>query len=154
MSKFEVSIAWRRETPDFNVETYDRTHVVRFPGGTTYKMSSAPDFKGNPVLVNPEEALLAALSSCHMLTFLAVASRSGYVVDLYEDEASADLGKIAAGEKAGKMAVTHVTLRPKTSFSGNKIPSAEDLARLHDKAHHNCFIANSVTCSVAVEPRA
>jgi len=154
MSTFHAGISWHRETPDFSIETYDRTHNVSFPGGTSYKASAAPDYKGNQAYVNPEEGLLAALTSCHMLTFLAVASRSGYVVDSYEDQSSAELGKITAGEKAGKLGMVQATLRPKVVFSGAKMPSAEDLARLHEKAHQNCFIANSVTTKVTVEPHA
>lgn len=147
MSIFKTTLNWKRNTPQFDFETYDRTHTLRFEGGTEIKASSAPDFKGNAALVNPEEQLIAAVSSCHMLTFLAIAAKSRLTVDSYSDSAS---GELAKNEK-GRLAITAITLRPKVVFSGSNIPDAEKLKQLHHKAHENCFIANSVLANVTVE---
>lgn len=148
MSEHRVQLAWRRATPDFLHETYDRTHEVRFPGGQALRGSAAPDYKGDQAKANPEELLAAALGSCHMLTFLAVAARSRLVVDAYEDEPVATLEK----GPDGKLAVTRVVLRPRVAFGGPP-PDAARQKELHDKAHRNCFIAASVRCEVAIEPR-
>ena len=111
--------------------------------------SAAPAYLGNPQLVDPEEAFIASLSSCHMLTFLAIASRKRLVVESYIDEATGWLEKNASGG----LAITRVVLRPRVVFSGDKSPSPEELAQLHDQAHHACFIANSVKTEVSVESR-
>lgn len=147
MSLHKARVYWKRTTPDFAYDTYDRTHDVVFEGGNEMKMSAAPDFKGNGTLVNPEEQLAAALSSCHMLTFLAIAARSRLVVDRYEDDAVAELAK----GPEGKLCITKVTLHPKVTFAAPE-PTAEKLAHLHQKAHENCFIALSVKCEVAIAP--
>lgn len=147
MSEHRARVAWRRATPDFAYDTYDRTHDVRFPGGQALQGSAAPDYKGDPAKANPEEMLAAALASCHMLTFLAIAARSRLVVDAYEDEAEATLGK----DDGGKLAVTKVVLRPRVTFAG-EAPTPEKLADLHRKAHDNCFVGRSVRCEVVVEP--
>lgn len=146
MSQHHARVAWRRATPDFAYDTYDRTHTVALPGGQELLGSAAPDYKGDPAKANPEELFAASLAGCHMLTFLAVAARSRLVVDAYEDDAEATLGKNAAG----KLAVTKVVLRPRVTFAGEP-PTAEKLHDLHEKAHANCFIANSVSCEVVVE---
>lgn len=148
MSEHRALVAWRRATPDFAFETYDRAHEVRLAGGQTLRGSAAPDYKGDPAHANPEELLAAALASCHLLTFLAIAARSRLVVDGYEDEAVATLEK--GGD--GKIAVTRVVLRPKVTF-GAAPPDAARLRDLHEKAHRSCFIAASVRCEVVVDPR-
>jgi len=109
--------------------------------------SAAPAYLGNPKNVNPEEAFVASLSSCHMLTFLAIACKQKFVLDEYVDEAVGHMEKNAEG----KMAITRVTLRPKIKWSGDKQPSAEELDKMHHAAHDNCFIANSVKTVVSVE---
>jgi organic hydroperoxide reductase OsmC/OhrA len=144
MSEHRVEIAWKRETPGFEYDTYDRSHAIRFEGGQSLRASSAPEYLGNKAMANPEEMLAAALSSCHMLTFLAVAAKSHLVVESYEDKAVAFLDKNADG----KMAVTRVVLNPQVRFSSEV--SSEKLAQLHEKAHRNCFVANSVRCEVVV----
>lgn len=149
MSEHKATIEWKRETPDFNPETYNRDHDWTFDAGITVRGSAAPAYKGGESCVDPEEAFVASLSSCHMLTFLAIAAKKKHVVDSYHDEAVGHLEK----NEAGQLAITRVTLRPKVQFSGDRIPSAEDLQRLHDSAHHHCFIANSVKTEVAVEPQ-
>ncbi len=146
MSEHKATIHWQRKTEDFNYKTYDRTHDVTFSGGTLIQASAAPEYMGNKALANPEELMVAALSSCHMLTFLAMAALKNLVVDNYIDDAVGVLGKNAEG----KMALTQVTLRPKITFSGTQ-PDAQTLHQLHEKAHSNCFIANSVTTKVDVE---
>ena len=149
MSTHSATITWRRDTPTFEYDTYHRDHRWDFGTGSVVHASAAEEYKGNPELVNPEEALVAALSSCHMLTFLAIAARKRLVVDSYEDAADGVLAKNAAG----KIALTAVTLRPKVVFHGDP-PDAAALASLHELAHANCFIANSVTTHVSVEPQA
>lgn len=149
MSEYQVAIDWERETDDLSYQSYSRDHLWTFPGGVRVSASAAPDYQGNPAYVNPEEALVAALSSCHMLTFLAVAARKQFVIDSYHDDAIGVMEKNAQG----KLAVTRVALRPKITFSGEKTPTPEELKGLHDQAHRGCFIANSVTTQVIVESR-
>jgi organic hydroperoxide reductase OsmC/OhrA len=148
MSEHTITLNWKRTTPDFNYKTYERTHTINFSGGSHIQVTAAPEYLGDPKITNPEELLVAALSSCHMLTFLALAAYKGLIIDNYNDEAIGVVGKNAAG----KMAVTQVTLRPKITFSGNQ-PDAQVLHEIHEKAHVNCFIANSVNTEVKVEPR-
>jgi organic hydroperoxide reductase OsmC/OhrA len=148
MSEHDVTVAWTRTTDDFRFESYVRNHTWRFGTGGTVEASAAAEYRGDPTRVNPEEALVAALSSCHMLTLLAIAARKGYVVDAYEDHAVGRLEK----NSAGRLAVTQVTLRPRVAFSGAVRPDAAQLRSLHEQAHAGCFIANSVTTDVRVEP--
>src|SRR5262249_13559992 len=126
----------------------DSAHDVRYPGGQTLRGGPAPEFGGVAAHADPEQMLLSALSSCHMLTFLAVAANRGYVVDSYEDDAVATIGKNAEG----KTAVVQATLSPKVAFSGDKRPTPEEYAKLHERAHSACFIANSVKTVVDVHP--
>ena len=149
MSQHAITLEWKRESADFGYQTYNRDHDWRFDGGATVRASAAPAYLGNPQLVDPEEAFIASLSSCHMLTFLAIASRKRLVVESYIDEATGWLEKNASGG----LAITRVVLRPRVVFSGDKSPSPEELAQLHDQAHHACFIANSVKTEVSVESR-
>lgn len=148
VSTHTARVTWQRATPDFAYETYDRSHVVRYGSGIEVPAAAAPEYKGDPTRLDPEEALVGALSSCHMLTFLAVAAKKGFVVDAYTDDAS---GVLEAGPDR-KIWLTRVTLRPSVRFGGERTPTAEELASLHDKAHANCFIANSVKTAVTVEP--
>jgi organic hydroperoxide reductase OsmC/OhrA len=147
MSEHKATLHWKKTTSDFSYKTYDRTHTVRFGGGSEIKASSAPEYLGKQEFVNPEEAFAFSISSCHLLTFLAIASMSNYVVEEYEDEAVAVLEK----NNEGKMAVTKIHLKPKVKFSGQNIPDAEKLKKLHEKAHKECFIANSISSEVIVE---
>lgn len=148
MSEHRASLRWRRGEAAFTYETYTRDHVWRFPGGVEVPASSAPEFRGNAALVDPEAALVAALSSCHMLTFLAIAARKRIVIESYDDDAVGVLEKNADG----KLAVTRVVLRPKVVFGEGASVSKEDLERLHHRSHEECFIANSVKTDVTVEP--
>jgi len=149
MSEHRVTVDWKRETPDFAYETYNRDHDWTFDAGVTVRASAAPAYLGSESCVDPEEAFVASLSSCHMLTFLALAARKRYVVDGYRDQAVGVLAK----DSAGSLAVTKVTLRPEVRFGGEAGPTAEELSRLHDHAHRACFIANSVKTEVVVEPQ-
>ncbi|MEI2741653.1 MAG: OsmC family protein [Candidatus Competibacter sp.] len=149
MSNFSIELTWRRATPDFDHKTFDRSHVWRLAGAQTVNGSAAPDYSGDPNKSNPEEALLAALSSCHMLTFLTIAALKKLVVDSYEDEPLAELGK----NDKGKIMVSRLTLRPKVVFGGDNIPDPAAVRELHRKAEENCFIGNSLLSPVEVEPR-
>jgi organic hydroperoxide reductase OsmC/OhrA len=149
MTEHTATIEWRRETPDFNYETYNRDHDWSFDAGITVRASANPSYLGAESCVDPEEAFVASLSSCHMLTFLALAAKKRYTVDDYLDHAVGILDK----DGAGKLAMTKVTLRPRVVFSGERVPSAEEVRSLHERAHHNCFIANSVKTEIAVEPQ-
>jgi organic hydroperoxide reductase OsmC/OhrA len=147
MSEHAAKIAWSRGDRDFTYEKYSRDHTWSFDGGVEVHATAAAAFLGNPALVDPEEAFVAAVSSCHMLTFLAIAAKRRFVVDRYEDAATGFMEK----NEAGKLAVTRVTLRPAVQFA-EKGPSAEELAHLHHLAHESCFIANSVRTAISVEP--
>ena len=146
MSEHKATIVWARNGADFGYKTYPRDHAWRFDNGIEIPGSAAPAFLGNPDRVDPEGAFVAALASCHMLTFLALASNRGFVVDSYEDCAVGHLGKNANG----KMAVVRIDLHPQIAFSGAKLPAQTDLDWLHDQAHKECFIANSVNTEVTV----
>ena len=148
MSEHKVYLSWKNEGEDFSYKTYDRSHSWKFEGGTLIKASAAPDYLGKAELVNPEEAFAASLASCHLLTFLAIASMKKYTVATYEDNAVAILGK---NEKL-KMAVTTVYLRPNIIFKGDNIPDKTIIDEMHHRAHLDCFISNSVLTEIIVEP--
>jgi organic hydroperoxide reductase OsmC/OhrA len=143
-----ASIIWRRTSESFTYETYNRAHEWRFHGSVV-AASAAPDFRGDAALVNPEEAFVASLSSCHMLTFLAMAAKKRFVMDSYSDDAVGYLEK----NESGRLAMTRVVLRPRIQWAQGVIVSQVDLDVLHHQAHEGCFIANSVKTNVIVEPR-
>jgi organic hydroperoxide reductase OsmC/OhrA len=147
MSSHVVTIDWKRTTPDFAPERYVRDHLWSFGTGTSVRASATSEYRGNPQLVNPEEALVAALSSCHMLTFLAICAKRKLVVDSYVDRA---VGQLEKGPD-GKLAMTRVTLEPRVAFAAGTAIDAAALRSLHDAAHANCFIANSVRTAVTIE---
>jgi organic hydroperoxide reductase OsmC/OhrA len=147
MHEYRATTNWQRTSSDFTYDTYNRAHEVAFGGGETIPCSAAPEFKGDVARVNPEEAFVASLSSCHLLTFLALAARKRFIVDTYVDKASGVMER----NSQGKYWVSRVTLRPKVTFSGDRQPSTEEISALHDAAHDNCFIANSVTSQVLVD---
>jgi organic hydroperoxide reductase OsmC/OhrA len=153
MSSYTASVSWQRGEQDFLGNRYRRAHTWRFDGGIEVPASASPHVVPLPFseahAVDPEEAFVAALSSCHLLWFLSIARKHGYVVDAYEDDALGVMEKRADG----KTAMTLVTLRPRVVFCGEKIPDDAALAALHHKAHEECFIANSVKTDVRVEPR-
>ncbi|HEY2801323.1 MAG TPA: OsmC family protein [Chthoniobacterales bacterium] len=146
MSEHKMTLTWKRATPDFEYKTYNRDHKWSFDGGHEMEASANPAYLGNEKLVDPEEAFVAALSSCHMLTFLAVACKKKFLLDEYVDEAVGHMEKNAEG----KLAITKVELHPKLKFSGDNQPGEKDLEEMHHFAHENCFIANSVKTEVTV----
>ena len=147
MSEHRATIRWNRDSEDFSYRAYSRNHTWEFENGITIDASAAPDFLGAPENLDPEEAYVAALSSCHMLTFLAIASRQRLTIDAYTDFAVGYLEK----NSSGKLAITRVTLRPQISCSDGLAPSAEKLEKMHHLAHEECFIANSVHTSISIE---
>ena len=145
MSEHKATVKWSRAGKEFTYRTYSRDHVWSL-NGNDVPASATTAYLGNPSRVDPEAALVAALSSCHMLTFLALAANKGFIVESYEDAAVGHLEKNAAG----KLAITRVELHPRIVYGGSKQPTAADFDWLHDKAHKECFIANSVTTEVTV----
>lgn len=150
MSQHRVTLDWTRSGEDFSYAAYDRSHTWTSEGGVVVPASAAPAFKGRAERMNPEEALVGALSSCHMLTLLALCSRDGLVVDRYQDDAVAFMER--ADDK--KLWVARVVLRPKVIFAPGKGVDAAALAVLHHRAHEECFVARSVKTDVVVEPQA
>jgi len=147
-SEHRIGVEWSRNGGPFARGNYSPHHLVRYSGGETLQSSAAAAYGGSDAYANPEEQLLSALSTCHMLTFLAVAANRGLIVDSYNDNAVAILDKNAEG----KMAVVKATLAPHVTFSGEKQPSADEYLKLHERAHAACFIANSVKTTVEVRP--
>src|SRR4051794_23968577 len=128
MSEHAATISWSRNNADFGYKNYSRDHDWKFANGVVVAASATPAYLGSPQRVDPESAFVAALSSCHMLTLLALASYGGYIVDTYEDHAVGHLEKNAQG----KLAVTRVDLKPVIKFSSSKVPSAEQLKAMHE----------------------
>lgn len=150
MSEHHATITWKRTSSDFSYDTYNRAHEVKFKNGDiVVPASSAPAFKGDPERVDPEEMFVAALSNCHMLTFLALCARKRITVESYEDDASGILDK----GPDGKLWMTHVTLRPRVRFAEGVNVDKAAMDDLHHRSHENCFIASSVKTVVTVEPR-
>jgi organic hydroperoxide reductase OsmC/OhrA len=152
MSTYTAELVWERGAQDFTGNKYSRRHLLRFDGGTEVPGSSSPSVvpvpMSDPAAVDPEEAFVASLSACHMLWFLAIAAKRGFIVDRYEDSAVGVLERNAER----RFAMTTVTLRPRIVFSGTRLPTPEELEQLHHKAHEECYIANSVKTEVRVEP--
>ncbi|HHX8655957.1 OsmC family protein [Vibrio sp. SCSIO 43086] len=149
MSKHSALIEWHREADEvFSDNQYSRAHIWKFDGGLQVPASPSPHVVPLPLSleenVDPEEAFVAALSSCHMLVFLSIAAKRRYVVDRYLDEA---VGELKKGEN-GKEWVSKVTLNPKITFAGDNQPTRSQLEKMHHMAHENCFIANSVKTEV------
>lgn len=151
MHQYEATISWQRGEQKFSDNQYSRAHAWTFDGGAQVPASSSPSVvpvpMSDPGGVDPEEALVAAASSCHMLFFLSIAAKRGFIVDSYVDRAYAVMGK--AGD--GKTAVTRITLRPHIVFAGGRQPDATELEALHHESHEQCFIANSLKSEIVVE---
>jgi organic hydroperoxide reductase OsmC/OhrA len=152
VSTYTATIRWTRDPgTDFAKGQYSRAHEWAFDGGLTVPASPSPHIVpapwNDPAGVDPEEAFVASLASCHMLFFVDFARRAGFVVDSYTDEAEGVLEKRADG----RMWMSKVTLRPRVTFSGDKQLGESDISGLHHKAHEACFIANSVTTEIVVE---
>ena len=148
MSEHKFTLTWKRGDLPFDYQKYSRDHTWKFDGGYEMQASAAPAYLGNPKFVDPEEAFVASLSSCQMLTFLAVACKKKFVLDEYVDEAVGQMEKNAEG----KLAITRVTLKPRLRFSGDKQPTSEEIEEMNHMAHEQCFIASSVKTEITVEP--
>jgi organic hydroperoxide reductase OsmC/OhrA len=150
MSKHRATISWKCIGTDFINGKYSREHTWSFDGGVVVPASPSPSVVpapwSNPANVDPEEAYVAAVSSCHMLTFLCVAGKEGFQVDSYDDEA---VGTMTKNER-GTPWVSSVTLQPKIYYSGSKQPSPAEEERLHHVAHEQCFIAQSIKTEITV----
>jgi len=153
MENYSATIQWERENQEFLDKKYSRVHTWKFDGGAVIAASSSPHLlpppMSDPRHVDPEEAFVAAVSSCHMLWFLAMAAKHRWLVDSYEDQPTGKLDK----NGDGKTAVALVILRPKVMFEGGRRPTSEELHTMHDEAHALCFIANSVRSEIRIEPR-
>lgn len=152
MSDHLATITWHRNAADFLDDRYSRAHQWTFDGGIEVAASSSPSVVPVPMsdasAIDPEEAFVASLSSCHMLWFLSVARKRGFVVERYRDAAVGTVARNASG----KLAMTTVTLRPQVSFAGDRQPAHAELEHLHEAAHAQCFLANSVRSDVRCEP--
>jgi len=150
MSRHTANVVWSRGDQRFTDNRYSRRHRWRFDGGVEVPGSSSPHSVpvpySDPEAVDPEEAFVAAISSCHMLWFLSIAAKRGHRVDEYADDAEGFLEKDADG----RMSMTRVVLHPRIAFGGDHPPSSADVAAMHDQAHHACFIANSVKTAVEI----
>lgn len=152
MSIYTAKISWKSDSPDtFTKNRYTRGHEWAFDGGITVPASSSPHAVRLPfsveAAVDPEEALVAATSSCHMLSFLWVAAKSGFNIESYEDNA---VGEMATTDD-GKQWISTITLDPHIVWTGDKVPTAEELAHLHHEAHEVCYIANSIRSEIVIK---
>ena len=152
MSEYRAKISWFRHVDEDYVDNqYSREHEWSFDGGTTVPASSSPHVVPLPYSVeanvDPEEAFVASLSSCHMLFFLSIAAKRKFIVDEYIDNAIGIMEK----DNSGKLMMTKVTLRPSVKFSGNMQPTTEQLKKMHHQSHEQCFISNSVKTDVITE---
>jgi organic hydroperoxide reductase OsmC/OhrA len=150
MSEHRATVSWKRTSSDFLAGKYSREHTWTFDGGVTVPASASPSVVAvpysNPAHVDPEEAFVAAVSSCHMLTYLYVACRQGFQVDSYHDDA---VGRMTENEK-GVPWVSSILLNPRIAYGGDKLPTPADERRLHHLAHEQCYIANSIKTEVTV----
>ena len=151
MSTYTAKIIWTNDSPEtFTKNRYSRAHTWSFDGGVTVPASSSPHAVRLPYsveeAVDPEEAFVAAISSCHMLTFLWVAAKKGFLIEAYEDNAEG----VLAADADGRQSMTEVTLHPDITWGGTEIPTAEQLDEMHHLAHEGCYIANSVKTAIKV----
>ena len=150
MSEHKATINWARKGSDFLTGKYSREHTWRLDGGVTVPASPSPSVVPepycNPAHVDPEEAFVAAVSSCHMLTFLFLSCQQGFPIDSYDDEAVGVMTK----NESGVPWMSLITLHPRIAYSGDKVPTPADEDRLHHLAHQQCFIANSIKTEVTV----
>jgi organic hydroperoxide reductase OsmC/OhrA len=146
MSDLSIQLQWQREEPDLQPGRYSNAHTVRFNGDHDLQVDAAPDWGGDPSSTNPEQALASALSSCHMMTFLALAARAKWPVASYQDHAVAHLGK----NPKGQMSVTRIDLRPVVRFDTGFTVGEQKLEEMQHRAHRYCFIANALADSVQI----
>lgn len=152
LSEYTATIKWQRDGQDFLDDNYSRSHTWEFDGGLHVPASASPQVVPLPKSVaenvDPEEAFVASLSSCHMLFFLAIARENGYMVDKYTDCA---IGRMAKNDQ-GRLAMMKVVLRPEVVFSGDTCPTTAQIDEIHQQSHEQCFIANSVKTEIITEP--
>lgn len=146
MSDLAIQLHWQRATPVFKTGTYSNEHMVQYNNRYDIPVDAAPDWGGDPANTNPEQALASALSSCHMMTFLALAAKAGWPVASYHDYAVAHLGK----NSKGQMSVTRIDLHPVVRFDTGFVVEAGELDQMQDRAHRYCFVANTLADSVEI----
>jgi organic hydroperoxide reductase OsmC/OhrA len=150
MSEHLATVYWENRQEIFTDNHYSREHTWSFDGGIEVPASASPHVVplpySNPAYVDPEEAFVAALSSCHMLFFLGIAAKNQFIVERYEDRAIGIMDK----NEAGKLAMTSVHLHPKITFVGDRLPTSAQIAAIHEQAHHQCFLANSVKANITI----
>jgi organic hydroperoxide reductase OsmC/OhrA len=153
MFEFRANIVWERDSQIFSDNKFSRRHRWLFDGGAEVLASSSPhtlpEPMSDPAGIDPEEAFVAALASCHMLWFLAIAAARGYCVDSYSDNPVGVMGMMEDGRRKK---ITHVTLRPHATFGSESQPTHEEINGMHQKAHANCFISNSINSEVICTP--
>jgi len=147
MSEYIAKLRWALGDDTLETGKYNTNHRMQFSGGLEATMTSAPDWGGDARYVNPEEAMAAALSSCHMMTFLALCAKAGWKLTNYEDQAVARLGKT----DDGRMRVESITLHPKMSFETGHEKDTAQLEEMHERAHRYCFVANALSCEMHIE---
>ncbi|PZV11869.1 MAG: peroxiredoxin [Leptolyngbya sp.] len=152
MSEYIAIVQWNRpDQAKFTDNRYSREHIWTFDGGVEVPASSSPHVVpvpySNPTCVDPEEAFVVSLASCHMLWFLSIAAKKKFVVESYVDQAVG----VMDNNQDGKLAITMVRLRPQVTFAGNNLPTEQQIQGMHEEAHHSCFLANSVKTTVIVE---
>jgi organic hydroperoxide reductase OsmC/OhrA len=152
MSEHKSVISWSRDGAAFTDNRYSRGHRWLFDGGVEVPASASPHVVPLPMsvaaAVDPEEAFVASLSSCHMLWFLSIAAQRGYLIESYRDEAVGVMTK----DTAGKQSMTRVTLHPEVRFGGERRPRSDEVSAMHHEAHEQCYIARSVKTDVRCEP--
>lgn len=146
MSVHSSNVQWRRTPHASDPATYSRNHLAVLAGGQELQVSASVEFKGDEDCADPEQLLVTAVSSCHMLFFLAIAEQQGFTVDRYDDRPVGFLEKGASGRPV----ITRVELSPVVAFGGDKVPDPAAISRIHAGAHKNCFIGNSITADVVI----
>lgn len=150
---YTAEVIWERGDQAFADHRYSRRHTLQFDGGVAVAGSASPLIVpvpfSDPCAVDPEESLVSAIASCHMLWFLSVAANRGFIVDFYRDHATA----VMTRNESQKYWMSTATLRPQVVFSGTTLPTAEQIAQMHDEAHAECFIANSVKTAIQICPQ-
>ena len=146
MSEHKVNLSWSLTSDSFDYKSYNRRHEWQFDSGQQLAASAAPDYFGDADCVDPEEALVASVASCHMLTFLALSAKFRFVVKSYSDQAVGYLEK----NENGKLYISRIELKPQIAFDPDAEPTAERLENLHERAHKECFIANSIKAEIKI----
>jgi len=148
MSDLSIDLTWTRDTPTLAPGKFSNAHDITYNADYTLPGDAAPDWGGDASATNPEQALAASLSSCHMMTFLALAAKASWSIATYSDHAEAVLGKLPDG----KMAVTDLKLAPRVTFDTGMERSSDEIEKMHERAHRYCFVANSVSARMHIQP--